>query len=96
MSGILTSPELVDMRAFRHRENVNTFETLVVRIVKFLIDRSDCYLAVDFDVHVMAGDFEWREGKVTWRHRHRPLDDDEAVTAALRGDAEHSGRDPED
>src|SRR5262249_34578930 len=78
--------EFVDVRAFRDREHVKTFEPLVVRIVELLVDRCNGHLAVDFDVDLMTGDFERGEREMNRRNVDRTLDDDETIPAGL-GDA---------
>src|SRR5262249_23688592 len=80
--------EFVDMRPFRNREHVKTFEPLIVRIVELLVDRCDGDLAINFDVNLMTGDFERSERKMNRRNVDRTLDDDETISVGLRDASE--------
>ena len=74
------------MRPFRNGEHVKTFQPLIVRIVELLVDRCDGDLAINFDVDLMTGDFEWSEREMSRRNVDRTLDDNETISAGL-GDA---------
>jgi len=60
-------------------------------VVEFLIDRSNCYLAIDFDLDVVTGHFQRRKGEMPGPHQKRPLHHDEAISARIGKYAEKAG-----
>jgi hypothetical protein len=76
------------MRPFWDREHVETFEPLIVRIIKLLVDRGDGDLAINFDVDLVTCDFERGEREMNRRDVHRTLNDNETISTGLRDASE--------
>src|SRR5262249_1118796 len=80
--------EFVDVRSLRDREHVKTFEPLVVRIVELMLDRCNGDLAINFDVDLVARDFERGEREMGRWNVNRTFNDNETVSARLRDASE--------
>ena len=80
------------MRAFRHRKHVGTFQSLVVRIVEFLIDGGNRHLSVDFDLDVVTGHLERGKGEVPGPDQKWPFHDDKTIAARIGKYADQTGR----
>jgi len=80
--------EFVDVRPFRDREHIKTFQPLVVRIVELLVDRCDGDLAINLDVDLVTRDFERGEREMGRRNVNRTLDNNETISAGLRDASE--------
>ena len=78
------------MRPFRHRKHVGSLQSLIVRVVEFLIDGGNRYLAVDFDLDVVAGHFQRRKGEVPRPDQKWALDHDKAIPARIGKYAEQT------
>src|SRR5438552_10715758 len=79
------------MRAFRHWKHVDTFQSLIVRVVEFLIDRSNCYLAIDFDLDVVVDHFQRRKREMSGPNQKWPFHHDESIPARVGKYAEQAG-----
>ena len=77
------------MRPFRHRKHVGSLQSLIVRVVEFLIDGGNCYLAVDFDLDVVTGHFQRCKGEVPRPYQEWLFDDNETISARI-GKGEHA------
>jgi len=52
--------------------------------------RSNCYLAIDFDLDVVAGHLQRRKGEMPGPHQKRPFHHDEAIPARIGKHAEQT------
>src|SRR5207302_10661723 len=66
-------------------------QSLIVWVVELLIDRSNCYLAIDFDLDVVVGHFQRRKGEMPGPHQKRPFHHDKAISARIGKHAEQTG-----
>src|SRR5947208_9547393 len=83
------------MRPFRHRKHVRSLQSLIVRVVEFLIDGGNRYLAIDFDLDVVAGHFQRRKVELPRPYQRPyqkwPLHHDKAIPTRIGKYAEQTG-----